>query len=428
MKILFLGINYAPERTSVAPFNTGLCEHFAAQGHNVTVITAFPYYPEWRVWDGYRGKVYSRQTINNVDVRRVWHIVPRRASSLVQRLAHDFSFSFTALCAGFLVGRYDVVCCSSPPPGLALTAFLLARLRGKPYIIKLTDLASDAALATGIIKANCLLRAARFIEAFVYAKADKVVCLCQGFIEKLVFRGLSREKLPLISDWGDTERICPGASGNLFREASGLLSSDFVVLHAGNMGKKQDLMNVVRAAELARVHASIIWMIVGEGEERPAIEEEIARRKLKNLKLLPLQPAEVLREMYSSADVLLLNQKAAIQDAFIPSKLLTYLAAGRAVAAAVSGESESARLIGSAGCGVVVEPENPEALVTAVLGLRSDPQYRKMCGQNGRAYAEMHFTRARVLRQYEALLSRYVKHGPARPAIPGKQVAAGASE
>src|SRR5438309_2129076 len=139
MRILVIGINYAPETTGIAPYTTGLCEHLASQGHQIEVITAFPYYPEWRVRDGYRGPIHQRQHINDVTVRRVWHFVPSRASDLFQRLAHDLSFTFSAFLAGLFARNFDVVYCSIPPPTLALTAYALARLRRKPYVIKLTD-------------------------------------------------------------------------------------------------------------------------------------------------------------------------------------------------------------------------------------------------------------------------------------------------
>ena len=93
MRILVLGINYAPERTSVAPFTTGLCEHLAAQGHEVTVITAFPYYPEWKVWDDYRGRLWRKETVNRVRLLRVWHYVPRQPSRVLHSLALDGCFS-----------------------------------------------------------------------------------------------------------------------------------------------------------------------------------------------------------------------------------------------------------------------------------------------------------------------------------------------
>jgi colanic acid biosynthesis glycosyl transferase WcaI len=418
MRILVLGTNYVPERTGVAPFNTGLCEYLAGKGCQVTIVTAFPYYPEWRVLDAYRGRIFQRERIGDVDVRRVWHFVPSRGSSLLQRLAHDLSFTVSAFLAGLFAGQFDLIYCVCPPPTLAIAAYALARIRSKPYVIKLTDLASDAALATGILKDGSAIRFARAIEKFVYCKAERVVCLCQGFIEKLIARGVSPEKLKLIPDWADTQRVYPMAGATIFRKANGLAKDQFLVLHTGNMGKKQDLMNVVRAAELSQSTPDLTWLLIGNGEERDALEQEIRRRKLRNIRLLPLQPAEGLGEMYAAADVLLLNQKAAVEDSVIPSKLLTYMSAGRAVLAAVSEKSEAAQYIRRAQCGLLVPAEAPKALAEAVLALRRDSALRQRSGANGRSYAELHFTRQRVLQEYDAFFSSFSGEQNAPPEVP----------
>ncbi len=424
MRILVLGTNYAPEKTAVAPFTTGLCEHLAGEGHDVTVIMTFPYYPEWRVFEGYRGRAYQRECINKVNLRRVWHFVPRRTSNLLHRLAHDFSFTLTAFLAGLFTGGCDVIYCICPPPTLALAAYALAKIRGKPYFIKLTDLASDAALATGILKSGAAVRIARAVEGFVYRKANKVVCLCQPFIEKVTERGIDQEKLRLIPDWADSQRIYPIADATAFRRAIGLSKDNFLVMHTGNMGKKQDLMNVVYAAELSQDMPDVVWLLVGNGGERSAIEKEMERRKLKNIKLLPLQPVDGLAEMYSAADVLLLNQKATIEDAVIPSKLLTYMAAGRMVLAAASERSEAARLIGNAQCGLRISAEDPKALVDAVSWARQQPALRKKLGANGRTYAEAHFTKQRVLQEYGLLFKGYTNGNTGEPKVSEKAVAA----
>jgi len=412
MRILVIGINYTPERTGVAPFTTGLCEHLASQDHQVRVITGFPYYPEWRVAEGYRRRLYQKERINNVEVRRVRHFVPRRPSALLQRLAHDLSFTAHAFLAGLFAGKFDVVYCSCPPPTAGLAAYVLAKLRGKAYVIKLTDLASDAAIATGIMREGWALRLARVLEGFIYRKAGKVVCLCQGFVEKLKARGISTEKLQVIPDWADTDRVYPISHPTTFRKANGISEEQFVVMHTGNMGKKQDLLNVVRAAELSQNVPDLCWLLVGQGEERALVEREIARRKLRNIRLLPLQPAESLAEMYSSVDVLLLNQKAAIRDAVVPSKLLTYMAAGRPVLAAANKKSEAAQQTLRSECGVVVSPEDPAALVEGALSLRKDPPLRQRLGANGRAGAETGFTKAKVLEDYIAL---FTHSGAAKP-------------
>ncbi len=407
MRVLVLGTNYAPEETAVAPFTTGLCEYLAKVGHDVVVITTFPYYPEWRVREAYRGLLYKKDCINGVRLHRIWHFVPHRASNLIQRLGHDLSFTLGALLAGLFVGSFDVLYCVCPPPTLALTAYVLAKIRQRPYVIKLTDLASDAALATGILKDGPAVHAARAIEGFVYRNAHKVVCLCQPFIERLTERGIKREKLQLIPDWGDTQTVYPMAEASAFRNVNGISMDSFLVMHTGNMGKKQDLMNVVRAAELSQDMPDVVWLLVGHGEERAAIEKEIKRRMLKNIKMLPLQPVEKLAEMYSAADVLLLNQRIAIEDSVIPSKLLTYMAAGRAVLAAVSDKSEAARQIRNAQCGLQVPAENPRALLQAVSQLRTDPMLLQMLGANGNGYVLGNFAKEKVLREYHVLFNGY---------------------
>lgn len=400
MRILVIGINYAPEKTSVGPFTTGLCEHLAAQGHQVTAVTAFPYYPEWRVWEGYRGSLHRREIINGVVVHRVAHYVPYKASQLVERLAYDFTFTISAFIAALFTGKCDVIYCSCPPPTVALAAYVLGKIKGAPYVIKLTDLASDAALATGILKDGLAIRMARALEGFIYRQARTVVCLCQGFIEKLIARSVPAEKFRLIPDWGDTERIRPVESDGTFRNENGFGPGKFLILHSGNMGKKQNLINVVNAAECSQSERDFVWVLVGQGEDFPALKLA-AEERAPNLSLLPLQPAEALAQMYAAADVLLLNQIAAIGDAVIPCKLLTYMAAGRPIVAAVNENSEAARVIRRANCGVIVAAEDPEALSAAVRSLKNEPELRRELGANARAYAEEHFTKASALEAYD---------------------------
>lgn len=399
MRILILGINYFPERTSVSPFTTGLSEHLAGKGYEVLVVTAFPYYPEWRIWKEYRGRITQWEKRHGVGIRRVRHFIPRRASSLWQRLLHDFSFAGAALVAGLAAGNCDLVYCSCPPPALALAAYAIGRLRNVPYVIKLTDLASDAAAATGILREGMLLRWARRIERFAYRHAGAVVCLCEAFRRRLIGEGISQDRLPVIPDWGDTAAIRPVPTDGSFRRAHGIRDDQFVILHTGNIGKKQDLMNVVRAAMCTAGDNHLLWVIVGEGEERQLVEN--AARDLPNLLVLPLQPAPTLAQVYAAADVLLLNQKAAVKDAVIPSKLLTYMASGKPVLCAVHDESEAARLVQQAQCGQIVQPEDPASLAQGALGLRANPSLRAAMGADGRAYAVANYEKAHVLSLYD---------------------------
>jgi colanic acid biosynthesis glycosyl transferase WcaI len=196
-----------------------------------------------------------------------------------------------------------------------------------------------------------------------------------------------------------------------FREAHGLSAQDFVVLYSGSMGLKQGMTNVVEAARsLQTNNPGIKWVLVGDGELRPIIEKLVNDYALAgHVCLLPLQPESEMSAMFSAADVLLLNQVSKVKDTVIPSKLLTYMAAGRAVLAAVNPASQGALLLGESQGGVIVTPENPAALAAAVKQLQALPTALQEMGRRNREYAEKHFDRRRIFAAQEAFLAEIVR-------------------
>jgi colanic acid biosynthesis glycosyl transferase WcaI len=400
--ILVIGINYWPEETSVGPFTTGLCEHLVANGHRVSVVTAFPYYPEWRIREGYRGRLRMTETINGVSVRRVRHYVPRRPRDLVERLLHDLSFSLHALIAACAVRNVDAIYCSSPPPFTPTVSWLHARLRGVPYGVSVTDLASDAALSTGIMSNGLLARLARALEKFNYTQASGVSVLCDGFKQSLIGLGVPAERVSVVPSWADTDHVTPLERNNAFRRAQKYAPDDFLLIHAGNIGLKQNLETVVEAAALsARDHADLKWLMVGDGEDRERLERVTRERHLTNLRFVGLLPKDDLPAALASANALVLTQRAAVTDSVIPSKLLTYLASGRPIIAAVNSASETAIRLTHSGGGVVVTPERPRALLEAALELRRLGGDADTLGLTGRRYVEAHYSKPSVLKQYD---------------------------
>lgn len=403
MHILVIGINYWPEETSVAPFTTGLCQHLVEAGHQVTVITAFPYYPEWRIRDGYRGRVYSRETIAGVDVRRVLHYVPRKPKSLVERLLHDMTFSLQALIVACGVGDIDAILCSSPPPFTPLVAWIHSRTRRVPYVVKITDLATEAAISTGILAPGFLARLARSLERFNYRGARSVSVLCRAFKTQLVELGVPADQVVVVPDWADTVHIQPLERQNRFRREQGFEPSDFVVVHAGNMGLKQKLETLIEAAALTeKSGVPIKWLLVGDGEDREQLQQMAKARSLSSVRFLRLLPRDTLPHALAGANLLILAQRASVTDAVVPSKLLTYMASGRAIVASVNAESETARRVNEANCGVIVAPEDPRALMDAVTSLRGLAADVDEFGRRARAYVEAHFSKDAVLRSYDS--------------------------
>lgn len=423
MKVLVLSLNYAPEPTGFAPHTTAWCEHLAEQGHEVTVFTGFPFAPFWARWPEYRGRLYARQIVNGVHVVRLTHFIPRRPGQLIERLLMEGGFCLSAL--PMLLARWrrrpDVIVYVGAQPSLACLARLAAQVWCVPYVVKITDLAAHAAHDVGIVRSRWLQGLLAWVEYFGYRRAEAAIVLCAGFREALLARGYPISRVHVVRDSVDLDQIHPMPSDSSFRARHGLTSDDFVVLYAGSMGLKQGLSNVVEAARLVADRCRTVkWVLVGDGELKRTIDRLVANYGLEDqVRLLPLQPEAEMAAMFSAADVLLLNQVRQVKDTVIPSKLLTYMAAGRPVVAAVNPSSQAAALLGEARGGCLVPPEEPSALAAAVTELMAIPNELVAMGLRNRSFAEEHLDRRQIVAAQETILQKAACRSGcrARPAL-----------
>ena len=399
VNILFLGMNYSPEPTGIGPLTTDLCEHLALQGHEVSVVTAVPHYPEWAIYPDYRGKVFVKEQRNGVTLRRGYVHLPKN-STTIQRIAYDTSICFSALYWGLMSRKVDVIFAISPPLQLGVVGCLLSQIKRSVFVFQVQDLALDAGMALGMLKNNAIIRVARASESLIYRRAQSIFVIGNGLFESLRKRGVSESKIKVLSNWVDTDIIRPLERNNAFRQQHGLVGK-LVALHAGNIGAKQDLGNVIHAASLLARRRELVFMLVGEGSQKAALKEMVAELNLENVRFLPLQPKESLSEMFSAADVLLLNQVPGLADVVLPSKLLTYMAAGRPIIASIDPDSESANYVRKAECGLVILPQKPDLLAKAITRVVDSPSSIKL-GEKARAFAEKNFARRYILTQYDA--------------------------
>jgi colanic acid biosynthesis glycosyl transferase WcaI len=419
-RLLIVSLNYAPEPTGFAPHTAALAEHLGQQGHDVTVITGFPYAPRWCRWPDYRGQFIRQAWQSGVRVIRVTHFIPRRPGSAIERVLMEGSFAAIGLVV-FAVRRfgqrerYDGVIYVGAQPALAWLARIVSTLHRAAFVVKITDLAAQAAVDVGIVKNRALAWALDTTEFAGYRGASAAVVLCDSFRDVLVAHGWRADDVEVIPDSVDLEKVRPGSNGSRFRERYGLPSNAFIVLYSGSFGLKQNLLDVVATAGLLKEsHPSVRWALVGDGESRAALERAIAAASLEEqVFMVPLQPEEAMSEMFAAADALLLSQLRSVKDTVIPSKLLTYMASGRAVIAAVNPQSQAAGFVRDADGGLVVEPENAAALAAAVLRLLSSEQERTAMGARNRMYAERRFDRSRIVRAQQALIERVVMPRPA---------------
>ena len=402
--LLVLTGSYAPDRTGIAPLNTELSEYLAARGHRVSVATVFPHYPEWKLSREYRSALWRSELRNGVHLYRGPVYVPSKRTSL-RRILYDTSVGLSTALRALPLPRADLILAVSPPLQVALAGGFLSRLKRIPLLVQVKDLLPDLAIALGMLRNPWAIHLARKLEELVYRQASDVLVICEGFASSLRSKGVPESKIHIIPDWVDTRFIRPNPSQDGFRRTHRIASSDFLVLHTGNMGAKQKLDNLLEAASLLQSLPDLRFCLVGDGSDRVRLEQCAHNLALPNVRFLPLQPREVLPSMLASADVLLLNQASRVVDMVIPSKLLTYLAAGRPVIAAVPPASEASRCLGDAGGGLVVEPENPAQLAAAILNLYEHRDRALQMGLAARRYAESHFASDRILARYESLFA-----------------------
>lgn len=402
MRLLVMAGNYAPEKTASAPLTTDFASYMCEAGHDVSVVTTFPHYPQWKVWEG-SGSLYKREKLEGVTVRRVRHYIPRRPTPL-KRIFYYGSFGGLAFFPGLLSGRPDLILCVTPPLELAVSARLLSAFWRVPYVLWIKDLVPDVAIQLGMLKNNVAIGAARMLERFAYATSRKLLVICRSFEQNLQKKDVSSEKIAIIPDWVDVRAIRPGVRANAFRQDHGISSESFLVLHSGNIGDKQKLELLVHAAKRLESIPGIEFLIVGDGARKTAVVAEAKRIGASNVRFLPLQPRGRLAEMLAAADVLILHQQRDVSDSVIPSKLLTYMASARPLIATASRQSETAFAVDRARCGAIVEPEDTDALAAAVLQLYRDPDRCRAYGTEGRKHVCENFSRDVVLRRLEDVL------------------------
>jgi glycosyltransferase involved in cell wall biosynthesis len=408
LRILVSGVNYAPEVTGIAPYTSGLAEYLAAQGHEVIVATTFPFAPHWR-WFEEPPRWRTREQRNGVEVWRTKIVLPPRRTS-AWRITFDTSIGLTSALTALSIPKVDVAICVSPPIQTALAAAAVRFKVGK-LVVFVQDLPTEAARSVGMLKDGVALRVGRSLEHLAYKLADHIVVISSAFATYIESVGVEASKISEIPNWADVEAIKPARQDQAMRNRLGAGPGDFLVVYTGNMGAKQDLLNVVAAANMLSEDKRVKIALIGDGQERVRVAENIEARRLENIRLLPLQASHEFSKVLTAADALIINQGAGVVDSVLPSKLLSYMASGRPVVAAVHPDSTTADLVRRSGCGVVVDPGNPEALAAELRALASNNGESKnlaLIGSRGRAYVERNFDRSGILHRWDVLLGGLV--------------------
>ena len=399
MRITFLCQYFPPEMGAPAARTFEHARHWAALGHDVTVITAFPNHPTGIIRPEYRGQFVKRERVEGIDLLRTW-VYCAANKGFFRRVLNFLSFFFSSLILGGLLTRQpDVVIGTSPQFFCAVAAYLLSRLKGVPFVFEVRDIWPQSAIELGVLKNRRLIRALEAIEQHLYRQAALIVPVAESTREYLLGKGVAPEKIKIIPN-GVDERYLSSVSPTPLevREQLGLLDK-FIVSYIGTHGMSHALDVVLRAAQQFGEDSNVHFLFIGEGAEKDNLKRLAEELRLPNVTFLNEQSRDRLPGFYRAGDVSLVPLKRLpIFKKVLPSKLFELMGTGCPIVCGVEGEA--ARLVANAEAGLCIEPENSDALAAAINRLRAEPALRRQMSESGQRFVRTHYLRSTLAEKY----------------------------
>lgn len=419
LRILIAGLNYAPEPIGIGPYTADMARWLAQRGHEVEVIAAKPYYPDWRVLPAFRGWSGARVE-DGVRVNRRPLYVPASPGG-IKRVLHHLSFlasTWLPLVGAARRKRPDVVLTIAPSLIAAPAARAAARAARAPGWLHVQDFEVGAALATGLLKSGSAgARAATVFERAAMAGFDQYSSISPQMCARLQQTVESNSPVFELRNWADIDAVTPLQRPSRYRDEWNIMTQH-VALYSGNIANKQGVNIIVDAARMLADRGDLTFVICGEGPTRGLLERRAAG--LRNVLFRPLQPRDSLGELMGLATVHLLPQLSGAADLVLPSKMTNMLASGRPIVATAEPGTGIAQEV--EGCGLIVAPGDASAFAAAIASLCDDPEHSAVLGTAARTRAKERWSRDMVLGRFEAKLLQLAEAGVASHA--GRRVTA----
>lgn len=397
MRFLILTQYFPPETGAAQVRLKELAKGLQRQGHEVVVVTAFPNHPSGVIPPEYRGRWSMKDEVEGLPVYRTW-VYPVQRGRFWKRLLNYFSFTFSSLWGILKAGPCDVLFVESPPLFLGMTAVLGSWIKRARLVFNVSDLWPESAVALGLVTNKTMIRMTEGLETWLYNRSWKLSAVTVGIRDTWIKRGIPADKIAFLPNGVNLELFRPLPPDQEFKEKLGL-QDKFVLVYTGTMGYAQGLESVLEAANLLRSESQYQFLFLGDGTEKPKLEEMAQEMKLPNVQFLGFQPVtDMPRYMSLAAGSIIPLKKLKLFEGARPSKM--FPAMGCAVPVIYSGEGEAVELIREAGAGLTVEPENSQEMAQAIRSLYELSDQGKSLGKSGRRYVEDHYSWDSIVSQW----------------------------
>jgi colanic acid biosynthesis glycosyl transferase WcaI len=371
MHILFLTDNFPPEGNAPATRTFEHTREWVKKGHNVTVITCAPNFPEGKVFDGYKNKWLSKERIEGIDVWRVKTYITANEGFLKRTL--DFvSFMLSSFMFGLFSQKVDVVVGTSPQFFTVISAWALAKLKRAPFVFELRDIWPASITAVGAMKKSKVISFLEKVEMFLYRQADSIISVTHSFKKELIERGVDGNKIDVVLNGVDLSKYQPASEKAPEFAKQFCLDGKFVAGYIGTHGLAHALDKIVDAAAVLEDDDDIRIVFAGGGADRPRIEQLVKERGSKNIMMIPRQPKEKMPALWSLCDVSIVHLKdTPLFETVIPSKIFESMGMGIPIVISAP-KGEATGIIEDTQSGLVLPPESPLELADAIKALKKD--------------------------------------------------------
>jgi colanic acid biosynthesis glycosyl transferase WcaI len=407
MRILLLTAYFPPDTGSASHLFYELGKSLLSLGHEVKVITSLPNYFPSGDMKKYKHKLFMREKYDELETLRIAAPEFPRHIPLARGI-WQFYLAFVFFLSLSFLRNVDVMLIYSPPLTLGLTGWIIGRIKKIPVVLNVQDLFPQSAIDLGVLKNRVLIKFFNALESFIYKRIDFITVHSMGNKKHILRKGIKSEKVEIVNNWVDTEYIGPeNGDGKDFKNEFDL-SNNFIVSFAGVIGYSQDMDVIVQAAKKLEVHENIHFVIVGDGVQKQATMEKVKEIGLKNISFIPMLPREKYPEVLYASDVCLSTLKKHVKTPVVPSKILSIMASGRPLVAAMNLSGDAPKIIEEACCGYTLPPENAAQLSEAILELYRNPEKRERFGKKARKYAEENFSLPVAVKKYKEIFSKLI--------------------
>lgn len=383
-------------------------KYWSQGGHRVSVIAGTVNYLTGKQQDKYRGRLVTTETEEGGATVFRCHVSESYNKSFIGRFWAYLSFVFSTVWAGlFKLRNCDVIVCTSPPLTVGLTGWILSRLKRVPMVFEVRDLWPESAIDTGVLTNKWLIKLSYWLEKKSYKSANWINVLTPAFEEFLIEnKSIRPDRISIVPNGADLDIFKKDKPDIDVRQNYGL-GDKFVVTYVGAHGLANHLVQLLESARLLREHKDIIFMLVGDGMQKPMLKQKASEWRLDNVIFVDSVSKRRIVDYIAASDICTaVLKKVDTFKTVYPNKVFDYMAAARPVIVGIDGVAR--KLVEDAGAGIYVQPEDPAAFAEALLKLKADPSLCSRFGENGLHYVSENFARNVLAAKYLKILENKV--------------------